>query len=223
MGISERREREKGERRRAILDCARELILLQGVERVSMEEIAHRAELSKATLYMYFSGKEAILNEICEESARGFLDYLELSLQKGLTGIEALKYLWRGYVKLFGNGDEMIVIFQVRNFLDTWLPTGPQKEEIKSPHVNAIVEIICGMIEQCKAEGVFDPKLDSAEAVRLFLLMFSTLMGNIAHLPIEARNSPVLLDEMTNTFQIIVRGLAKEGIEHSRLNITEAV
>jgi len=223
MGIAERREREKGERRRAILDCARELILLQGVERVSMEEIAHKAELSKATLYLYFSGKEAIFNEICEESARGFLDHLERSLREGLTGIEALKYLWRGYAKLFGNIDEMIVIFQVRNFLDTWLPVGPHKEEIKSPHVNAIIKIICGMIEQCKVEGVFDPKLDSAEAVRLILLMFSTMMGNIAHLPTEARNSPALLDEMTNTFQIIIRGLAKEGVEHSRLDITGAV
>ena len=46
MGITERREREKTERRRAILNCARELILLQGVDRVSMDDIARKAELS---------------------------------------------------------------------------------------------------------------------------------------------------------------------------------
>ena len=220
MGIAERREREKGKRRRAILDCARELVLLQGVERVSMEEIAHKAELSKATLYLYFSGKEAIFNEICEESAREFLDYLEQPTQEALTGIAALKHLWHCYAKLFGNGEEMIVIFQVRNFLDTWLPVGPNKEDIKSPHVNAIVKTIYNVIEQCKAEGIFDPKLDSTETVRLILLMFSTIIGNVARLPMEARNSPALLNEMTNTFQIVIRGLAKEGVEHSRLDIT---
>jgi len=218
MGIAERRAREKSERRGAILNCTRELILLQGVEHVNMEDIAQKAELSKATLYLYFSGKEAIFNEICEESARGFLEHLKRPMQEGLGGMESLRYLWRGYVKQFGNGDEMIVVFQVRNFLDTWLPSSPHKGEIKSPHVGAIIKIIYGMIEQCKAEGIFDPKLDSADAVRLIFSM-STIIGNVAGLPASARNSPAMLGEMTNAFQIIIRGLAREGIEHSRLDI----
>src|SRR5215510_9379694 len=102
MGISERREREKNERRRTILKCARELILLQGVERVSMEDIAKRAELSKATVYLYFSSKEVLLNEICEEAARIFLEHIRP--QNGgeapaarLTGFQALKYFWHGF------------------------------------------------------------------------------------------------------------------------------
>jgi len=222
MGIAERRAREKSERRVAILKCARELILLQGVEHVNMEDIAQKAELSKATLYLYFSGKEAIFNEICEESARGFLEQLKRPLQEGLGGMESLRFLWRGYVKQFGNGDEIIVVFQVRNFLDTWLPSSPHKGEIKSPHVGAIIKIIYGMIEQCKAEGIFDPKLDSADAVRLIFSMFSTIIGNVAGLPASARNSPAMLGEMTNAFQIIIRGLAREGVEHSRLDIGAA-
>jgi len=219
MGIAERRAREKSERRAAILNCARELTLMQGVERVNMEDIAQKAELSKATLYLYFSGKEAIFNEICEESARGFLEHLKRPLQEGLRGMEALRYLWRSYVKLFGNGEEIIVVFQVRNFLDTWLPSSPHKEEIKSPHVGAIIKIIYDMIEECKAEGVFDQKLDSADAVRLIFSMFSTIIGNVARLPPKARNSSAMLSEMTYAFQIVIRGLAREGVEHSRLDI----
>jgi len=219
MGIAERRAREKSERRVAILNCTKELILLRGVEQVNMEDIAQKAELSKATLYLYFSGKEDIFNEICEESARMFLEHLKSPAQEGLSGIDALKYLWRGYVKLFGNGDEIIVIFQVRNFLDTWLPSSPHKEEIKSPHVGAIIKIICDMIEQCKLDGIFDPNLDSADAVRLIFSMFSTIIGNVARLPPEARNSPAMLNEMSGAFQIILRGLAREGLEHSRLDI----
>jgi len=219
MGISERREREKGERRRAILNCARELILSRGVERVNMEDIAQKAELSKATLYLYFPGKEAIFNEICEEAAHGFLEYMERGTRDGLTGMKALRYLWRGYERLFGNGEEMLVIFQVRNYLDTWLPTSPHKKEIKSPHVNGIVRIMHAVMEQCKAEGVFDPALDSGAAVRLILMMFSTIIGNVAYLPPEKRNPSAMLGEMSNTFQIIVRGMAREGVEHSRLDI----
>ncbi|MCL2600307.1 MAG: TetR/AcrR family transcriptional regulator, partial [Treponema sp.] len=107
MGIAERREREKAARRKNILSCTRELIMSQGVDRVSMEDIAHKAELSKATLYLYFPSKEAIFNEICEDSARGFLEYLgQLSCAgSGITGIEAIRYLWQGYVKQFGDSD----------------------------------------------------------------------------------------------------------------------
>jgi len=228
MGIAERREREKAARRRGILDCTKELIMLQGVERVSMEDIAQKAELSKATLYLHFPSKEAIFNEICEESARGFLEYLERLSQAdntgaGITGIKAIRYLWQGYISLFGNGDEMLIAFQVRNFLASWLPIDPQQKwEIKSPHIGAILAAIRTMIEQCKAEGLFADDLNSSKAVRIILLLFSSIVQNNAKLPPEAKNSPNMVREMTNTFQIIVRGFAREGIEHSRLDIMAA-
>jgi len=223
MGIAERREREKAARRNGILVCAKELIVQRGVERVSMEDIAQRAELSKATLYLHFPNKEAIFNEICEESARGFCEYLgRLSLaDHGITGIAAIRYLWRGYVNLFGDSDEMIIVFRIRSFLASWLP--PDPGQIKSPHIGAILTAIHTIIEQCKAEGVFAPDLNSARAVRMMLLLFSTIVQNTANLPPEARNSPTMIREMTNTFQIIIRGFAREGIEHSMLDITGAI
>ena len=219
MGISERREREKNERRKAILNCAKELILLQGVERVSMEEIANKAELSKATLYLYFSGKEMLLNEICDESARLFLERFTSLLQTGLTGMAALKCFWRGYVELFGNSDEMIIVFQVRSFLKSWLPIVIPEEHGKSPYVDAILEEMTRVIDQCKAEGIFDPGLDSGQATRLLLSMFSVIVENAARIPPEFRKSPAVIEEMTNAFQILIRGFATEGIDRSRLYI----
>ncbi|MDR2576362.1 MAG: TetR/AcrR family transcriptional regulator [Treponema sp.] len=221
MGITERREREKKERRIAILNSARELILLQGVDRVSMDDIAHRAELSKATLYLYFSGKEIIFNEICEESARIFLGHFEPLLETGLSGMEAIRCFWRGYVELFGNFDEMLIIFKVRSFLNPGLPFVSMEGQSKSPNVDNILTIMKTLIEQCKTEGFFDPDLDSEIATRLLLSMFSNTIASTARLPIEARKSPVLLKEMAKAFQIIVYGFAKEGIPRSRLNITD--
>jgi len=226
MGIAERREREKNERRRAILGSARDLILRGGVDRVSMGDIAKGAELSKATLYLYFPSKETILDEICEDSAKGFLAHLEQIRQAGLSGMEALRRLWRGYAKLFGNGDEMVVVFQIRSFLDTWPPAGAEPGQrgggIKSPRVGAIVGAIRDMVDECKAEGAFDPGLDSGAAVGLVLSVFSTIMGNVARLPPEARDPGAMLGEMTRAFQIIVRGFAREGVAHARLDIAGA-
>jgi len=220
MGIAERKEREKNERRNAILSSAREIILLNGVEHASMAEIARVAELSKATLYLYFPNKEAIFNEICEEAARGFLERLQSMPSEGLGGMGALRSLWRGYSEMFGNGDEMLVIFQVRSYMRTWIPSDPRAGEIKSPHVSAILECIYGMIERCKADGLFDPGLDPADAVGLILSTFSSIIGAASRLPREARNPQAMLGEMTKTFQVIIRGLAREGVGHSLLDLT---
>jgi AcrR family transcriptional regulator len=218
MGISERREREKNERRKTILDCARELILTQGVQRVSMEEIAHKAELSKATVYLYFSSKDILFNEICEDAARFFLDHLKPFLESGVTGMDALKYFWRGYDELFGNTDEMVIIFQVRNFLYPGLPIVPLEDQIRSPNVDAILGALLNMIEQCKAEGVFDSSLDSAMAARLLLSTFSSTIENASHLPPELRKSR-LKEDMKNAFQIMIRGFASEGMKRSMLSM----
>ena len=222
MGISERREREKIERRKAILNCARELILSQGVERVSMEDIARKAELSKATVYLYFSSKEVLLNEICEEAARAFLEHFRPFMETGLTGITAMKYFWRGYVEMFGNSDEMIIIFKVRNYLNSWLPIVSSEKQNQSPYVDGILDAMKMIIDQCKAEGTFDPDLDSAMATRLLLSTFSIIVENAANVPSETRKSPAAIEEMTNVFRIIIRGFAKEGIDRSSLDILSA-
>ena len=225
MGITERREREKIERRRAILNCARELILSQGVERVSMEDIARKAELSKATVYLYFSGKEILFNEICEESARIFMEHFMPFLETGVTGLEALKCLWRGYVELFGSSDEMIIVFRVRNFLYPGLPFVSMEGQSKYPHVDAVLDTMKTIIEQCKTEKIFEPALDSELATRLLLLMFSNAVDNAARMPAQARKSlasqgrHALIEDITKSFQIIIYGFAREGIDRSRLDI----
>lgn len=60
MGVSERKEREKKRRREDILDAAEKVFFEKGIDLATMEDVALTAELSKATLYLYFSSKEEI-------------------------------------------------------------------------------------------------------------------------------------------------------------------
>ncbi|MCL2211896.1 MAG: TetR/AcrR family transcriptional regulator [Treponema sp.] len=219
MGISERREREKAERRTAILNCAKELILVQGVEHLSMESIASKAEISKATVYLYFSSKEDLLKEICEEAAKLFHEHLKTFPQTGLKGMAAIRYLWRAYVELFGQSNEMIIVFQVRSFMNSWMSAISLESEDRSPYIDNILLAIKALIDECKAEGIFAPNLDTTTATRLLLSLFSIMVEQASRLPQEIRASPAIIEEMTNTFQIIIRGFAREGIEHSVLNI----
>jgi len=65
MGINERREREREEVRRKILDAARELFARDGYEAVTMRKIAEAIEYSPTAIYLHFKDKESLVRELC--------------------------------------------------------------------------------------------------------------------------------------------------------------
>ncbi len=79
MGINERRERERGEVRRKILDAARELFMAEGYERVTMRRIADAIEYSPTTIYNHFKDKDDLVNALCHEEFSQLFGALDLS------------------------------------------------------------------------------------------------------------------------------------------------
>jgi AcrR family transcriptional regulator len=73
MGIAERREREKEEVRRKILDAAQELFASEGYERVTMRRIAEAIEYSPTTIYNHFEDKDELCYALCEEDFKRLL------------------------------------------------------------------------------------------------------------------------------------------------------
>jgi AcrR family transcriptional regulator len=70
---TQRRGRPRSEKaRHAILDAAAELLLLRGLGAVSMDAVAERAGVSKATIYRWWPSKERLaLDALLEWSAAG--------------------------------------------------------------------------------------------------------------------------------------------------------
>ena len=60
MGIQERREREKEERRNQIIKTARKEFIESGIRNSSIKDIARKAELSPRTIYTYFNNKQEL-------------------------------------------------------------------------------------------------------------------------------------------------------------------
>ncbi len=71
MGVAERREREKQQRRDQAIQSAMEIYDEEGYYAITMEKIAERAELSRAALYLYFKNKDEIF--IC--AIKAYMDY----------------------------------------------------------------------------------------------------------------------------------------------------
>ncbi len=79
---AQRRAREKEMRRQAILDAARQALLSNSLRRMSMEEIAARAEISKGTVYLYFANKETLLAHLLLEGLGILLHSLKRAYEK---------------------------------------------------------------------------------------------------------------------------------------------
>jgi AcrR family transcriptional regulator len=76
MGISERKEKQKLEIRKAILDASMKLFVEQGFENVSIRKIADLIEYSPTTVYLYFKDKNEILFNLHEIGFQKMAEYM---------------------------------------------------------------------------------------------------------------------------------------------------
>jgi AcrR family transcriptional regulator len=77
MGITERKEKQKTEIRKMILDASMKLFVEQGFENVSMRKIADLIEYSPTTVYLYFKDKDEILFNLHELGFQKMAEYNE--------------------------------------------------------------------------------------------------------------------------------------------------
>jgi AcrR family transcriptional regulator len=98
MGIVERREREKEEVRRKIMDAARDLFATEGYEKVTMRRIADAIEYSPTTIYHHFEDKDDLVNALCEEDFARLLAVFKSQLPPE-DPLEWIRQLGRGYAR----------------------------------------------------------------------------------------------------------------------------
>jgi AcrR family transcriptional regulator len=83
MGIAERKEREKQQRREDIIRAAQQVFFSRGFNEATMDDIAEQAELSKGTLYLYFKSKEDLHTEVAHKATA--------MLTSAMDGIEKME------------------------------------------------------------------------------------------------------------------------------------
>ncbi|HWQ65704.1 MAG TPA: TetR/AcrR family transcriptional regulator [Methanospirillum sp.] len=97
MGIAERKQREKEQRKTEILNVAEQLFFSRRYEEVSMDQIAQGVELNKATIYLYFKNKEALFATIVLRGVQIMQEkYLEC-MEKQVPGIVKVGLMGQAY------------------------------------------------------------------------------------------------------------------------------
>ncbi|MEV0675494.1 TetR/AcrR family transcriptional regulator [Actinosynnema sp. NPDC050436] len=97
MPIHERRERERADRHRLIIDSARDLAEAEGWEAVTTRRLAERVEYSQPVLYSHFKGKDAIVRAVAVDGF-GVLAGLLRGARSGVEGAAALRAVAEAYL-----------------------------------------------------------------------------------------------------------------------------
>ncbi|MEL7013930.1 MAG: TetR/AcrR family transcriptional regulator [Pseudomonadota bacterium] len=101
-----RPEIKKGRKFDQVLEGAREVFMRDGFEGANVDDIAHRAGVSKATLYSYFSDKRLLFSEVareeCNRQAQEALDGMPQGAPVDVILREAADKMVRFFLSDFG-------------------------------------------------------------------------------------------------------------------------
>jgi AcrR family transcriptional regulator len=78
MGISDRKEREKEEMRKLIMDTAFQMFLKEGYAGTSLRDIAKKIEYSPSTIYLYYQDKDALFYDIQTKCFHDLIDRYQI-------------------------------------------------------------------------------------------------------------------------------------------------
>jgi len=163
MGTAERKEREKKRRRNEILDAAEEVFFEKGLKEATMDDVAERAELSKGTIYLHFSNKEALYIGISLRAMAVLKEKFENAVKSHDNAGERLMAIGRAYTDF---AYEYPYYFRTMTFVEQLQPLSHDEAEedpyVKQCHESGIgvLQILAEVIKAGVEEGYLYPEID---------------------------------------------------------------
>ena len=158
MGIAERKEREREEMRKLIIDTATQLFIEKGFDKTSMRNIAEAMEYSPATIYLYFKDKSELFNAIHEIGFKVFFEYLS-QVKDIADPMDRLDKLGQQYIHFAlenpGYYDLMLIMRE---------PMNAEKNEEDWDQGDTSHKILTSTVAACMEQGYFkgnDPSVIS--------------------------------------------------------------
>ncbi len=177
MGILERKEREKQMRHDMISDAAEAVFFEKGLRAATLDEIAERAEVSKGTIYLYFSSKEDLYCTLMTKGLVLLLEAFRATKPEEFGPVEAIDRLGEAYLTF---SREQSYLFKMLSAIES-----PTVNENVSPSVFSSLEdasdnilgYVATFIRKGMDEGAFRKDISAHEAVVLFWVSLSGILN----------------------------------------------
>ncbi len=171
MGIAERKEREKQQRRKSILIAAEKIFFGRNGDKGTMDDVAEKVELSKGTLYLYFKNKTDLLYAIAGKGVGILIKYFDEDINPELTGRGQLSDLgdaFARFVERHAQYFELILRFEV-----TEPPTSILKED-----GTLLMEPALAVLKRIISKGQDDGSIRNDLSVdEIVIVLWSQILG----------------------------------------------
>lgn len=118
MTMSDRKKLEKEQRKQAIIETAEKLFFSEGYDNVSMNDIAKDVGLNRATLYLYFDNKEAVLFSVLLRGIRILNNLVKNNVRKASLNHKILVWgnSYASFFNLYPQYTQIYNLFQSKRF-----------------------------------------------------------------------------------------------------------
>lgn len=189
MGIQERKEREKEQRKAAIMECAKKIFLAKGFVNASMEDIASCSELSKATLYVYFKNKEDIILNVMSGILSRLTKLLENSMAKVKSSDDKMRMIVDAYISFYSEFNAQYELFSSQESTAgmDFVSLDGYQDYVRQ--YNKFWETICTPIKMALNEGILH---QDYSAVEIAVTLWSSIKGLMHNLDkvVKSQNCP---------------------------------
>ncbi len=193
-------------REEAILDALEALSAERGFASVTMDDLADRVGISKATLYQHFSGKDAMLARLMALHEDRFLGWLERD--RDLPPVErlrrAMRYLMDGHITPLQG--------VVNVSRETILPVFENNPDLVERH-ERIIALLTDIIADGQARGTIAADLTPHAVIGAMIALSNISMGRIepTECTQQAGTRPGYAEQMILMFERSLRPAGASG------------
>lgn len=189
MGIVERKEREKQMRREMILQASESVFFEKGLRATTLDEIAERAEVSKGTIYLYYSSKEDLYYSLMIRGLLLLLRMVEDVKPEDLSPVEALYQFGKAYYKF---SQEQTYLFKMLAIVESPVLNEQVSKEIISElerTSDKVLSYVAGFVQKGKDTGGFRSDVSAREAVIMLWVSLSGVLNLREHSMVMMKNN----------------------------------
>lgn len=205
--LADRRREEKERRRDEILDAAAAVAAESGIDAITMDQVAQRARLSRALLYVYFNDRKDLQLGLCARALDLLIERFAHVVNAAPTGRDRLAGMGLAYVDF---ARELPVYFEVLARFEAARSSDiePAPPGSHLAHCLTLGDAVHGMMTDALHQGVADGSVrgDVGNADGVATVLWGFMHGAIQ----LAATKQALLDR---------RGLTAEGMLQQALDL----
>lgn len=215
MGIQERKDREKEQRREEIITAAQKVFFEKGLAAATMDEIAEEAELSKGTLYLYYKSKEDLYLAVMMRGGEVLHEMFVKATSTGENPVQLLANLGEAYYQFFRQHRNYFRMYQFFENPQFHTQVSEEMLSICSGNDMKVWNLVTQTIKKGIDEGLLEPDLDPLQAAIILWSAGNSLMRQIDRMDDywHKKMGVDLEAALQKSYQFILEGMMTEKAE----------